>query len=70
MTVQTEASCRVESSSDEKCFWRCWRNLRAGLRQGGQQGRRWNLGGAAPLQTRVGDPAILTVTSKKRIKGK
>lgn len=63
--VQTEASCRVEGSSDEECFWRCWRNLGAGLRQGGQQGRRWNLGGAAPLQTRVGRPAMLTSCASK-----
>lgn len=67
-SVQTEASCRVEGSSDEERFWRCWRNLRAGLRQGGQQGRRWNLGGAAPLQTRVGHPAILTSCTSKENK--
>lgn len=60
-SLQTEASCRVEGSSDEECVWNCWRNLRAGLHQGGQQGRGRNLGGAAPLQTRVGSPSFTNI---------
>lgn len=67
-SLQTEASRRVEGSSDKECVWNCWRNLRAGLHQGGQQGRGRNLGGAAPLQTRVGSPSftnILNIFEKK-----
>lgn len=52
--LQTEASCRVESHSDEECVRGRGGNLRARLRQGGQQGRRRHMGGAASLQTGVG----------------
>lgn len=54
VSLQTEASCRVEGDSDEECVRGAGGNLRPGLRQGGQQGRRRHLGGAAPLQTGVG----------------
>lgn len=60
-SLQTEASCRVEGSTDKECVWNCWRNLRTGLHQGGQQGRGRNLGGAAPLQTRVGSPSFTNI---------
>lgn len=56
VSLQTEASCRVESSSGEERFRGGGRNLRAGLRQGGQQGWRWHLGGSPSLQTGVGHP--------------
>lgn len=67
-SMQTEASCRVEGCSDEKCFWRGWRDFRPGLHQGGEQGRWRNLGSAAPLQTRVGRPAVLTTCASKKIR--
>lgn len=54
LSLQTEASCRVESISDEERVWGGGWNLRAGLCQGGQQGWRRHLGGVAPLQTGVG----------------
>lgn len=59
--LQTEASGRVEGSSDKERVWNRWRNLRTGLHQGGQQGRGRNLGGAAPLQTRVGSPSFTNI---------
>lgn len=54
VSLQTEASCRMESNSDEECVRWGGRNLWTGLRQRGQQGWRWHLGGAAPLQAGVG----------------
>ena len=51
---QTEASGGVEGDSDKERVRRSDGNLRAGLREGGQQGRRRHLGGAAPLQAGVG----------------
>ena len=64
---QTEAPLRVESDSAEERVWRDGGDLRAGLHQGGQQGWRGHLGGAAPLQAGVGssnkDKEILGVIS-------
>lgn len=55
-SLQTEASCGVEGESEEERIRGAGRDLGAGLRQGGQQGWRWHLGGAAPVQTGVGRP--------------
>lgn len=56
VSLQAEASRGVEGYSDEERVRRGRGNLRAGLHQGGQQGWRRHLGGAAPLQTGVGHP--------------
>lgn len=68
-TLQTEASRGVEGESVEERLRGAGRDLRAGLRQGGQQGWRRHLGGAAPLQTGVGHPKIkyLTKYVKKKL---
>lgn len=49
VSLQTAASGGVEGGSGEERVRGVGGNLRTGLRQGGQQGRRRHLGGAAPL---------------------
>lgn len=69
VSLQAEASCGVEGHSDEECVRRDRGNLRARLHQGGQQGWRRHLGGAAPLQTGVGLKQQLEQVCKNSLEG-